>query len=272
MDLSGERSVRAALSIVIPAYNEAGRLPGTLTALERWGRTWGGGQVEVIVVDDGSDDQTATLAQRWASGLPDGGMGAVVVRAPHRGKGSAVARGMAEAEGALRMFMDADLAVPLGHVAELLKALDDGADVAIGSRELAGSSRSREPAYRHLLGRGFNQLVRWIAVGGYADTQCGFKAFTGGAAEQIFDRIRLYPVDGHILAYSRVTAFDVELLAIAEELGLVVGEIPVRWRHVERSNVRPVVDALLMLGDALRVRWNRWRRTYTRPRRGTDHW
>ena len=263
--------MKAALSIVIPAYNEADRLPGTLTALERWGRTWGGGQVEVIVVDDGSQDETAGLAEGWASDLPDGEIRAVVLRAPHRGKGSAVARGMANAEGALRMFMDADLAVPLAHVAELLQALRDGADVAIGSRELAGSSRSREPAYRHLLGRGFNQLVRWIAVGGYADTQCGFKAFTGKAADQIFNRIRLYPSDGHILARSRVTAFDVELLAIAEELGLVVREIPVRWRHVERSKVRPVLDALLMLGDAWRVRWNRWRRVYARPDRDADH-
>ena len=258
------------LSIVIPAYNEAGRLPGTLRALERWGRVWGGGQVEVVVVDDGSADQTAVVAEGWASKLSGGEMRAVVVRAPHRGKGSAVARGMAHAEGLHRMFMDADLAVPLGYVGELLKALNDGADVAIGSRELAGSSRSREPAYRHLLGRGFNQLVRWIAIGGYADTQCGFKAFTGQASERIFNRIRLYPADGHILARSRVTAFDVELLAIAEELGLVVRQIPVRWRHVERSKVRPVLDALLMLGDALRVRRNRWRRAYTNPRLERD--
>jgi glycosyltransferase involved in cell wall biosynthesis len=263
--------VIVALSIVIPAYNEADRLPGTLAALERWGRTWGGGQVEVIVVDDGSEDQTASLAKRWASELADGEMRAVVVCAPHRGKASAVARGMARADGAVRMFMDADLAVPLGHVGELLAALNDGVDVAIGSRELAGSSRSREPAYRHVLGRGFNRLVRWIAVAGYADTQCGFKAFTGRAADQIFDRIRLYPVDGQVLAHSRVTAFDVELLAIAEEVGLVVREIPVRWRHVERSKVRPVLDALLMLGDALHVRWNRWRGAYARPRQDTNH-
>ena len=244
-----------ALSIVIPAYDEVDRLPATLQAVDAWVGGWSGGPVEVVVVDDGSSDGTAGTAEGWARAAQRVAA-ARVLRGPHRGKGAAVARGMREATGVVRLFMDADLAVPLEHVDHVMRAVAAGADVAIGSRELDGAVRLGEPGYRHVMGRVYNRVVSTLAVRGIPDTQCGFKAFTAEATEAVFDRVRLYPPNGPVVTKSRVTGFDVELLAIAQRLRLRTVQIPVVWRHVERSKVRPLADAVGMLRDALSVRWN----------------
>ena len=154
--------------------------------------------------------------------------------------------------------MDADLAVPLRHVDDLLRAIQMGANVAIGSREIAGSVRVGEPGYRHLMGRVFNRLVSLLAVGGISDTQCGFKAFDANSVPMIFHRMRLYTQDADVVLDSRVTAVDVEILAIARRVGLRVAEVPVKWRHVEQSKVRPLPDAWEMVRSAVRVRCNLW--------------
>ncbi len=254
--LSKRSGDRIALSIVIPAYNEEDRLPQTLAAIAQWRAGWSGGAVEVIVVDDGSTDGTVAAVERRIS---EWGRPAVrVMRAPHRGKGPAIVSGMHAASGAVCLFMDADLAVPLRHVDCLLDELKRGAHVAIGSREAPGSARLGEPGYRHLMGRVFNRIVALLAVGRIADTQCGFKAFDAQAVRRIFDRVRLYGEDSNIVSTSRVTAVDVEILAIARRIGLRVTEVPVTWRHVPRSKVRPLPDAWEMLSSALRVRWNLW--------------
>ncbi len=250
------------LSIVIPAFDEEDRLGTTLRAVHEWAAERRG-RVEVVVVDDGSRDSTVEVAQAWADDRPGTGeIFPVVLAEPHRGKGAAVARGMLEARGAVRMFMDADLAVPLAFVERLVEEVRRGADVVIGSRELDQSQRHDEPWRRHALGRVFNRLVGWLGVSGFSDTQCGFKGFSADAAEDIFNRVRLYPADGTVLARERVTAFDVELLAIARRRGWQTVEVPIEWRHVPMSKVRPVSDAVLMLFDVLRVRWNLLRRAY----------
>ncbi len=250
------------LSIVIPAYNEEDRLGATLRATDAWaaGRD---GRIEVVVVDDGSTDGTLEIAETWAcEARRAGDVVPLVLAEPHRGKGAAVACGVRAAGGAVRMFMDADLAVPLAFVERIVEEIRRGADVAIGSRELDLSQRLNEPWRRHALGRAFNRVVSWLGVGGFSDTQCGFKGFSADAAEDIFGRARLYPVDGDVIEKERVTAFDVELLAIARRRGWQTVEIPVEWRHVPMSKVRPLSDALSMLVDVLRVRWNLMRGEY----------
>jgi len=250
------------LSIVIPAFNEKDRLGATLLAVDEWaaGRE---ARVEVVVVDDGSTDNTLEISRIWANETEgSGAVASIVLNEPHRGKGAAVARGMLAARGAVRLFMDADLAVPLVYVERIVDEVRRGADVAIGSRELDLSQRFDEPWYRHALGRGFNRLVSWLGVSGFTDTQCGFKGFSADAAEDIFRRARLYPADGEVIKQERVTAFDVELLAIARRRGWQTVEIPVEWRHVPMSKVRPLSDAVSMLFDVLRVRWYLLRRAY----------
>lgn len=251
------------LSVVIPAYNEENRLGETLEAVEGWASD-GRGIVEVVVVDDGSRDDTLRVAQSWAAGVASRGNSVLpmVVSTIHRGKGSAVAKGILTAKGAVRVFMDADLAIPMGYVDRVVEEIRRGADVVIGSREIAGAQRRGEPWLRHLMGRLFNRIVAVIAIKGIRDTQCGLKGFSADSAEDIFNRVLLYPADADSINNSRVTAFDVEVLAIARVLDKSIVEIPVEWRHVAVSKVRPLQDAVLMFREAMLVRWNLWRRRY----------
>lgn len=250
------------LSIVIPAFNEKDRLGATLRSTDEWAASRGA-QIEVVVVDDGSTDGTLDIARTWANDSDcTGHVIPVVFAEPHRGKGAAVARGLLAARGAVRMFMDADLAVPLLFVDRIVEEIRRGADVAIGSRELDQSRRYDEPWRRHALGRGFNRLVSWLGVSGFSDTQCGFKGFSADAAEDIFDRVRLYPADGDTVQRERVTAFDVEVLAVARRRGWQTVEIPVEWRHVPMSKVHPLTDVASMLMDVLKVRWYLLRGAY----------
>jgi glycosyltransferase involved in cell wall biosynthesis len=243
------------LSIVIPAYNEADRLPGTLAALRDYVARQAFSS-EIIVVDDGSSDATASIA-READGLP---LLRVIVL-PHRGKASAVRAGMLAATGHVVLFTDADLSTPLCYTQRLLAAIEAGAAIAIGSREGAGAQRVGEPGYRHLMGRVFNAVVRALAVPGIDDTQCGFKAFRGDVAHDLFSRARLY-VDGTTVTGPRVTGFDVEILFLARRRGYKIAEVPVYWRHVSGSKVQPVQDAIRMFADVARVRLNALRGRY----------
>lgn len=244
------------LSVVIPAYNEAARLPETLRAvmafLDRQPYP-----SEIIVVDDGSTDQTAAVAARalpMACGR--------VLREAHRGKGAAVRAGMLAASGERVLFTDADLAVPIEELSHLLALLDAGCAVVIGSREGAGASREGEPVFRHVMGRVFNRLVRTIAVPGIDDTQCGFKLFRADAVAAIMPRLRLYGRDAPEVRGARVTGFDVEVLVIARRQGFRICEAPVRWRYGAQSKVRPIADTFWNLRDVLRVRINDWRGYY----------
>jgi dolichyl-phosphate beta-glucosyltransferase len=237
-----------SLSLIIPAYNEATRIAGTIREAVAWlnGQSF---DTELIVVDDGSDDATADLADRALSQLGRGR----VVRIPHGGKAAAVRAGMLAATCEQIAFSDADLATPLSYLAELRAALAGGCDIAIGSREGAGARRLGEPSYRHLMGRVFNGLVRLLLVPGVHDTQCGFKLFRAEVARDLLLRSRLYREGGQVISGPRVTAFDVELLMIARLNGYRICPIPVVWSYGEGSKVRPARDTWHNVRDVLQV-------------------
>lgn len=246
------------LSIVIPAYNEEARLAGTINAVLAHLRSLAFA-VELIVVDDGSDDDTAAIGERL---IPT--VAGCVLREPHRGKAAAVLAGMLIARGEYVIFMDADLAVPVSDVHRLLPYLEhQGYGVAIGSREGAGASREGEPLIRHIMGRVYNFIVQMLAVPGINDTQCGFKMFHADVVRDIFPRLRLYARDAPVVAGARVTGFDVEVLFLARRRGYRIKEVPVRWRYGTASKVSPVRDTWYNFRDVLRVRWNDLRGRYT---------
>ena len=249
-----------ALSLVIPAYDEAARLPATLSRVARFLDEPTRAPAEVVLVDDGSNDATLEIFRRFAAGRDD----AQVVANAHRGKAFAVRAGMLAARGAVVFFSDADLSTPLEESRRLLRAIDAGAGVAIGSREGTGSRRVDEPLHRHLMGRCFNFVVQFLLVPGIRDTQCGFKMFRADAARAIFTRLRRYGADAPIVQGAMVTAFDVEVLFLARKLGFSIAEVPVFWKHALGSKVRPFVDSLRMARDVVLVRWNDARGKYSR--------
>lgn len=232
------------LSVVVPAYEEERRLPATL---ERTAAYLGGMPdllpAEIVVVDDGSRDGTARVAEAF---LPKAGVEVRVLRLPeNRGKGAAVRAGITASRGERVLIADADLATPIEEIAALLAA---ASDVAAGSRGLRRELIvRRQPGPRDALGRLFNLGLRALGLTRLRDTQCGFKLIEGNLARRLAGEMRL---DGF--------AFDVELLARAERAGARIAEVPVHWRHVEASRVRPVRHGLQMLRDALRVRLWLW--------------
>ena len=224
------------LSVVIPAFNEARRLPATLARVGEHLAAQGRPH-EILVVDDGSADGTADVARA-------GGVDVRVLRhEPNRGKGYAVRRGMLAATGARRLMTDADLSTPIEELARLEAELDRGWDVAIGSRAVAGARvEVHQPAYREAMGRVFNVLVQVLLLPGLADTQCGFKLFTAGAADAAFRACRL---DGF--------SFDVEALYVARLRGLRIAEVPVVWRNDAATRVSLGGGGTAFL-DLLRIR------------------
>ncbi len=229
------------LSVVIPAFNEARRLPGTLGAIAGFlARRRDLQPAEIVVVDDGSRDATGATAAAFAA---PPGVAVRVVRLPrNRGKGAAVRAGIAASQGAWVLICDADLATPIEELDALLAS---GASLAAGSRAVRRELIARrQPLPRDLLGRCFNLALRALGLTSLRDTQCGFKLLDGSLARRLAGELRL---DGF--------AFDVELLARAVRAGATVAEVPVRWFHVDDSRVRPVRHGLGMVLDALRVRW-----------------
>ena len=237
-----------SLSLVIPAYNEAPRIADTIHEAISW-LTAQPFVTELIVVDDGSDDATATLAERALSGYLRGR----IIRIDHGGKAAAVRAGMRAATSDQIAFSDADLATPLLYLTDLRAALAEGCDIAIGSREGVGARRIGEPPYRHLMGRVFNGLVRLLLIPGVQDTQCGFKLFRAEVARELLRLSRLYRDGGQTVSGPRVTAFDVELLAIARLNGYRVCPVPVIWSYGEGSKVRPARDTWHNVRDVLDV-------------------
>lgn len=241
------------LSVVIPAYNEERRLPRTLDAICAYLREQPFSS-EVIVVDDGSDDATAALAEAKP--------GVQLLRRDHRGKGFAVRAGALAARGEYVLLCDADLAVPIEEWAKVEAFLKAGYDVVIGSREGIGATREGEPWYRHLMGRVFNLIIRVVALRGINDTQCGFKALHRSAAQDLFQRVRIYGDDAPVVRGAAVTAYDVELLFLAQRRGYRIAEVPVLWHYGTETKVNPARDSLRNLRDVLTVRLNQLRGRY----------
>lgn len=240
-------SSAGCLSVVVPAFNEASRIGGTIDALRSWllnhVAEW-----EIRIVDDGSTDATVAIVEDHARGDAR----VIAQREPHRGKGGTVRAGMLAATGSRRFMCDADLSMPIEQLERFLALVPSSCDIAIGSREGLGARRIGEPAYRHVLGRGFNALVRAAVVPHVQDTQCGFKLFSASAADRIFPRLT---IDGW--------AFDVEMMAIAARQGWRVGELPIEWHYERESRVSPLRDSLQMVRDIWRIRSNAARGLYT---------
>jgi dolichyl-phosphate beta-glucosyltransferase len=241
------------LSIIIPAYNEERRLPQTLAQIMAY-LARQPYRAEVLVVDDGSSDATASLAEQQP--------GVTVLRREHRGKGFAVRAGALAAAGDYVLLCDADLAVPIEEWPKVESYLQRGYDVVIGSREGMGSSREGEPWYRHVMGRVFNLIIHVVALRGIDDTQCGFKALTKAATNDLFKRMQIYGDDAPIVQGAAVTAYDVELLFLARKRGYRIAEVPVEWHYGVETKVSPLRDSIRNLRDVLRVRLNDWQGKY----------
>jgi len=229
------------LSIVIPAYNEQARLPRTVLETLHWCTTRNL-EFELIIADDGSRDETLALARLFEESD-------VRIRAlacPHMGKGAAVRIGILNAKGRIVLFMDADGATPLGEIPKLLAAIEEGHDVAIGSRvvQSPGEVEVKTPLHRRFIGRTFAFFVNLFALEGIGDSQCGFKMFRREAARAIFYRQKIVGF-----------AFDVEILFIARRLSLSIAEIPVNWVAQPGSKVNLFTDSLGMLWDISHIKW-----------------
>ena len=241
VELKPARRSEIQLSIVIPAYNEQARLPRTVVETVRWCTTRNL-DFELVIADDGSRDETLALGRLFEESD-------VRIRAlacPHMGKGATVRMGILNAKGRFVLFMDADGATPLNEISKLLDAIEEGHDVAIGSRvvQRPGEVEVKTSLHRHFIGRCFALFVNLLAITGIADTQCGFKMFRREAAGAIFSRQK-----------TTGFAFDVEILFIARRLSLSIVEIPVNWVAQPGSKVNLVTDSLRMLWDIGRIRW-----------------
>ena len=234
--------IRPLLSLIVPAYNEADRLPDTILRIQKHSRSWKF-PIEVIVVVEPSDDQTLALAENAVKSWIDL---RVLTHHEKRGKGFAVRSGMLRARGDLIFFTDADLSTPLEDLEAglALFAHDRSIDLIVGNR-MHPDSRilQRQNVGRERMGKVFNRIVQTLTGLRIRDTQCGFKGFRNRAAKEIFGRQR---IDGF--------SFDVEVLMLARAMGFVIAELPVHWTNSEASRVHPVRDSTRMFFDVVRVR------------------
>lgn len=228
------------LSVILPAHNEEKRLPAALESLLAYLQAQSY-DFEVLVVENGSQDRTLDLAHEYARRCAQ----VEVIHEQQRGKGLAVRRGMLSARGDYRFMCDVDFSMPVDQISRFLPPALGEYDIAIASREAPGAMRFDEPAYRHLVGRLFNLLIRIMALPGLHDTQCGFKCFRGEVARQLFSR---QTISGW--------SFDVEILFLARKLGYRIVELPIPWYFNPESKVRLLPDSFHMALDILRIRYN----------------
>jgi glycosyltransferase involved in cell wall biosynthesis len=245
-----ERLERPRISIVIPAYNEGARIGNALREVLRCvhQRDW---HAEILVVNDGSTDRTASMVEEFAQVHPE----VRLLNNDHnRCKGFSVRHGVLHAVGEIVMFTDADLSAPMEEAELLFTALGQGADIAIGSRWLERNRQIlKQPLYRQFFGRCFNAITRLVMGLPFADTQCGFKAFRRPVAQTIFQLQRI-----------ERWGFDPELLFIALKRGYKIQEVPVTWGHDERSRLSYLKDGIKMLEDIAYIRWEAFAGAYDR--------
>ena len=229
-------------SIIIPAYNESARLGSTLDRVLNYvsAKQW---DTEIIVVNDGSRDNTADLVRQYATSNPHLRL---LENPGNRGKGYSVRNGMLNASGEFLLFSDADLSAPIEEAPKLFAAINAGADVAIGSRWLRPELQTqRQSVLRQFYGRAFNIALRVVLGLNIKDTQCGFKAFTRAAGQRVFPQQQI-----------ERWGFDPELLYLARKSKMKIAEVPVAWAHVEGTRISPLRDGLRMFGEVLKIRWN----------------
>ena len=233
-------STNRSISIVIPAYNESARIGATLERVLAFIRrqAW---NAEVLVVNDGSRDQTADIVRQYA----EGEIVRLLENPGNRGKGYSVRNGVLHASGDFILFSDADLSSPIEEAPKLFEALDRGADIAIGSRWVRSELQTRRQSLaRQVLGRVFNGVLRVVLQLDFKDTQCGFKAFRREAARAVFPSQQ---IEGW--------GFDPEILFLAQRMGFRIEEVPVVWAHDDRTRIHPLADGSRMVADMLRIRW-----------------
>jgi dolichyl-phosphate beta-glucosyltransferase len=244
-------TARPFLSIIIPVFNEEQRLPPSLNKIDTFLKQQSY-TAEVVIVENGSADDTVGVVQRFAKDHPY----VRLFAGEPRGKGRAVRRGMLEARGEYRFICDADLSMPIEEVNKFLPPQLTDCEVAIGSREAKGAHRYDEPYYRHLIGRVFVLMVKILAIRGFEDTQCGFKCVKGEVADDIFAVGRINGI-----------GFDVELLYLAQKRGYRIAEVPINWYFNAESKMRLFRDSLAIIGEIFEIRRN-WRQgVYTKKQR-----
>lgn len=236
------------LSVVIPAYNEeynlrTGVLDSVYDYLSDQEYSW-----EILFVDDASTDNTFKLAENFASKHKN----FTVLKEPHRGKAGTVTAGILKAKGEIILFTDTDQATPIDQIERVLPKYKEGYDVVIGSRK----GREGAPLIRKVMAYGFSLLRLLILRLPYKDTQCGFKAFSSSAAEEIFKRLEIFSSKNKSVGASVTAGFDLEILYIARKLKYKIAEIPVDWHHKEGTKVNPIKDSIEGLKGLLMVRLN----------------
>ncbi len=236
------------MSIIIPAYNEASRLPTSLQQVDRFVAAQPY-PIEVLIVNNNSRDATPQIAEEFAQTHAY----AQVLHQPRQGKGAAVQLGMLAGQGDYLFICDADFSMPVEEINKFMPPAVEAYDVAIASREAPGARRVNEPQYRHLMGRVFNFIVRVLAIPKIQDTQCGFKVFRREAARDVF---ALQTIDGW--------GFDVEVLFIALQHHYKLIEVPITWYYRPQSRISPLKDSINMVLEVLKVRRNGWRGVYDR--------
>lgn len=235
------------LSVIIPAYNEAERLPLTLVDIDKY-LSKADYTYEILVINDASEDNTAEIVcnmEKMVKHLK------LIDNNEHQGRGGVVRQGMLLAKGKVRLFVDADYSISIDQVANVFSHIREGFDVVIGSRAVKGSRAEKRGSLNRRIQSAFmNLVIQLLLLRGVWDTQCGFKAFTEEAAEKLFSQCR---IAGWI--------FDVEVIALAKRLGYRVKEIPVVWSHVPRVGALST-SKLQILWDVLKIRWWLWMGKY----------
>lgn len=241
----GDNNIGKSLSIIIPAYNEEERIGYTIDSIRLFMDNAisdntslpGISDYEILVVDDGSSDNTVAVSEERGA--------KVLAQTENQGKGAAVKAGMLEADGDYLLFSDADLSTPIHELFRLFDVVASGdTDIAIGSRGIDYDKiKKHQPLYREFMGRTFNKIVGLLAFEGIKDTQCGFKLFSKSSGKDIFSKVTV-----------KGFGFDVEVLYLAKKLGYNIAELPVEWHNDERTKVNPIIDPIKMLIDISRLK------------------